>query len=59
MEAKIDAILLAVDPKHGTTSIANIDASYSGRQTDTQYAERVAEASRGDATQARSPVPAP
>lgn len=35
MEAKIDAILLAVDKKHGEKAISDIDQIYEGRQTDT------------------------
>lgn len=35
MEAKIDAILLAVDKKHGEKAISDIDRIYQGRKTDT------------------------
>ena len=34
MEAKIDAILLAVDKKHGEEAIKHIDDIYEGRHTD-------------------------
>jgi hypothetical protein len=44
MEAKIDAILLAVD-KNGKQAITEIDDAYEGRHTDTEYARRVAERS--------------
>ena len=45
MEAKLDAILLAVDPKQGEETITRIDDSYEGRHTDTEYQRRVAERS--------------
>lgn len=35
MEAKIDAILLAVDKKQGEKAISDIDQIYEGRHTDT------------------------
>jgi hypothetical protein len=34
IEAKIDAILLAVDKSHGETAIRDIDVIYEGRHTD-------------------------
>jgi hypothetical protein len=40
MEAKIDAILLAVDRDHGEKAISEIDALYEGRQTDTGLAKQ-------------------
>lgn len=43
MEAKLDAILLAVDRDRGKDTIETIDASYEGRDTDTIRAERIAE----------------
>lgn len=43
MEAKLDAILLAVDRDSGKETIETIDASYEGRDTDTVRAERIAE----------------
>jgi hypothetical protein len=42
MEAKIDAILLAVDGD-GEKKITEIDGAYEGRHTDTEHARRVAE----------------
>lgn len=49
MEAKIDAILLTVDPKGGDQKIAKIDRSYEERHTDTVLAHEIA-----DETQDRS-----
>lgn len=43
MEAKLDAILLAVDPKNGDLTIRDIDDSYEGRHTDTIRARKIAE----------------
>jgi hypothetical protein len=43
MEAKLDAILLAIDRDRGKETIEIIDASYEGRDTDTIRAERIAE----------------
>jgi len=37
MEAKIDAILMAVEPKKGATMLGEIDAEYEGRHTDAHY----------------------
>lgn len=42
MEAKLDAILLAVDP-NGERAIKKIDKSYEGRHTDTELARLTAE----------------
>lgn len=44
MEAKLDAILLAVHPRKGERVIEDIDRAYDGRQTDTVRAEQVARA---------------
>jgi hypothetical protein len=44
MEAKIDAILLAVD-RDGEKKITEIDDAYEGRHTDTEHARHVAERS--------------
>lgn len=41
MEAKIDAILLAVQPKKSREVLAEIDEAYEGRHTDTQWVERM------------------
>lgn len=48
MEAKIDAILLVVDPQDGDRKIRDIDDHYEGRHTDTRI---IAEAESG-----RTPV---
>lgn len=37
MEAKIDAILLAVDPKKGNRLLDEIDREYEGRHTDARF----------------------
>ena len=37
MEAKIDAILLAVEPKKGDHLIKEIDHEYEGRHTDARF----------------------
>ena len=39
MEAKIDAILLAVEPKKGDKLLKQIDDAYEGRHTDEQFVE--------------------
>jgi hypothetical protein len=41
MEAKIDAILLAVDPAKGSHVIDEIDKEYEGRQTDARFVRRL------------------
>ena len=46
MEAKIDAILLAVAPETGEKTIAKIDESYEGRNTDTEYKHKLSETVR-------------
>ena len=43
MEAKIDAILLAVQPRKAKTVLAEIDEAYEGRHTDTVFVERLEE----------------
>lgn len=40
MEAKIDAILLAVQPEKGEAVLGKIDAAYEGRHTDTHWIEK-------------------
>jgi hypothetical protein len=42
MEAKIDAILLAVDPAKGERTITDIDEQYEGRHTDTVRMREIA-----------------
>jgi hypothetical protein len=46
MEAKIDAILLAVAPETGEKTITTIDNSYEGRHTDTGYQHRLSKTVR-------------
>ena len=41
MEAKIDAILLAVEPKKGEKLMDEIDREYEGRHTDSQFVKRL------------------
>lgn len=41
MEAKIDAILMAVQPRKANKVIAEIDEAYEGRHTDHQFVKRV------------------
>jgi hypothetical protein len=38
MEAKVDAILMAVDKTHGEEAVRKIDELYEGRHTDTGLA---------------------
>lgn len=45
MEAKLDAILRAVDPRNGDRKVNEIDEAYEGRHTDTQLAHRIAQKS--------------
>src|SRR5687768_18502798 len=47
MEAKIDAILLAVDKKHGDRVIDDIDELYDGRHTDAGLAHQRAKREEG------------
>jgi hypothetical protein len=46
MEAKIDAILLAVEPRKGEHIIEEIDDDYAGRHTDTRYMRLLAQEAR-------------
>ncbi len=39
VEAKIDALLLAVEPTKGAALLKEIDEAYEGRHTDTQFVE--------------------
>jgi hypothetical protein len=41
MEAKIDAILLAVEPKKGERLVHEIDRQYEGRHTDRRFVEQL------------------
>lgn len=47
MEAKLDAILIAVDPERGDRTISDIDNAYEGRHTDQVHARRLAEKEEG------------
>jgi hypothetical protein len=49
MEAKIDAILLAVDPKKGDRVLDEIDREYEGRHTDARFV-RLLEKGEGHAS---------
>ena len=42
MEAKIDAILLAVDPTKGDELLKRIDDEYEGRNTDARFLRELA-----------------
>lgn len=50
MEAKIDAILIAVAGTRGEDTIGTIDDSYEGRHTDTEYAKRLSQKVKDDAS---------
>jgi hypothetical protein len=41
IEAKIDAILLAVDPRNAEKLLEEIDDAYEGRHTDTRFVEEL------------------
>ena len=41
IEAKVDAILLAVQPRKGARVLEQIDEHYEGRHTDTRYVEQL------------------
>jgi hypothetical protein len=41
MEAKIDAILLAVEPQKGAKLMEEIDEAYDGRHTDARFVEQL------------------
>lgn len=43
MEAKIDAILLAVEPKRGDAMLDKIDHEYEGRHTDARFVRMLEE----------------
>lgn len=47
MEAKIDAILMAVSPKQADQLLAQIDREYAGRHTDARYVRLLREEERG------------
>jgi hypothetical protein len=44
MEAKIDAILLAVEPKKGDKLLDEIDKEYEGRHTDARFVRNLEKA---------------
>ena len=46
MEAKIDAILLAVEPKTGEELLDEIDREYAGRHTDARFIKQLEERKR-------------
>jgi hypothetical protein len=43
IEAKIDAILLAIDAKNGDSLLQEIDREYDGRYTDTRFVRMIEE----------------
>jgi hypothetical protein len=47
MEAKIDAILLAVEPKHGDHMLEEIDREYEGRHTDSGFIRKLEQKEHG------------
>ncbi len=47
MEAKIDAILIAVQPRKGEKVIDEIDTAYAGRHTDAQFVARLEDRKSG------------
>ena len=51
MEAKLDALLLAVDPDHGNRTIRDIDDACEGRPTDQVLQRRLAEKETGNSRQ--------
>lgn len=53
MEAKIDAILLAVEPKKGESLLDDIDREYAGRHTDTGFVKRLERKEHGHGNAAR------
>lgn len=56
MEAKIDAILIAVAPDTADKTIDKIDATYEGRHTDTGYKHKLSETVRSARTRNDHPA---
>jgi hypothetical protein len=54
MEAKIDAILLAVDPKKGDRLLEEIDREYEGRHTDARFVRLLEKGESGAAAHAKA-----
>jgi hypothetical protein len=54
MEAKIDAILLAVDPKKGDRLLEEIDREYEGRHTDARFVRLLEKGESGATAHAKS-----
>jgi len=52
MEAKIDAILLAIDPKKGDHLLEEIDREYEGRHTDARFVRLLEEEAKAGKRQA-------
>jgi hypothetical protein len=54
MEAKIDAILLAVEPRKGDRILEEIDKEYEGRHTDARFVRLLEEGKSGAEAKAES-----
>jgi hypothetical protein len=54
MEAKIDAILLAVDPKKGDRLLEEIDREYEGRHTDARFVRLLEKGESGATAHAKA-----
>jgi hypothetical protein len=54
MEAEIDAILLAVDPKKGDHVLEKIDREYKGRHTDARFVRLLEKGDGGASAQAKA-----
>ncbi len=54
MEAKIDAILLAVEPKKGEGMLKEIDKEYEGRHTDARFVRLLKQGDKRAAAHAKS-----
>lgn len=54
LEAKIDAILLAVDPKKGDGILEEIDNEYEGRHTDARFVRLLKQGDKQAAAHAKS-----
>jgi hypothetical protein len=54
MEAKIDAILLAVEPKKGDRLIEEIDREYEGRHTDARFVRELEKGHSGKTAHRRA-----
>jgi hypothetical protein len=57
MEAKIDAILLAVDPVKGNRLLDEIDEEYQGRHTDARFVRLLEQGKKRPAAHAEAKGP--